>query len=347
MAYLTSRKERLLMLHLEQSLTIHGMTLHNRLVMPPMATEGSTPDGSTSEKTVAYYEEKAADRALGLIITEHSFILPQGKASPRQSGLDSDSKIEGYRRLTDAIHKYGTKVAAQISHAGGRTVTRVTGETVVAPSVEAVREAEEPWRAMTWEDICAVVDAFAQAARRAREAGFDAVEIHSAHGYLLNQFYSPYFNHRTDAYGGGLENRIRIHLEVIRAVRRAVGGDFPVSLRLGACDYMEGGATIQDAVTACAAFEKAGIDLLDISGGVQGYMVKGREGIQGYFSPESFAIKQAVHIPVILTGGITEPAAAEQLLADGAADLIGVGRAILKDSHWGKKAFDSLHGNQN
>ena len=205
------------MLQLERSFTVKGMTLRNRLVMPHMATERSAPDGSVSDKTVEYYEEKAADETLGLIITEHSFILPQGKASPSQSGLDSNDKITGYRRLTDTIHKHGTKVAAQLSHAGGRAVSRVTGETIVAPSVEAVRELEEPWRAMTQEDIHTVVDAFAQAARRAKEAGFDAVEIHSAHSYLLNQFYSPYFNHRTDAYGGSPENRIRIHLEIGRA----------------------------------------------------------------------------------------------------------------------------------
>lgn len=335
------------MLQLERSFTVKGMTLRNRLVMPPMATERSAPDGSVSDKTVEYYEEKAADETLGLIITEHSFILPQGKASPSQSGLDSNDKITGYRRLTDTIHKHGTKVAAQLSHAGGRAVSRVTGETIVAPSVEAVRELEEPWRAMTQEDIHTVVDAFAQAARRAKEAGFDAVEIHSAHSYLLNQFYSPYFNHRTDAYGGSPKNRIRIHLEVIHAVRQAVGADYPVLLRLGACDYAEGGATIQDAIAACVAFEQAGVDLLDISGGAQGYTVKGREGVQGYFAPETTAIKQAVGIPVLLTGGITEPAAAEQLLSDGAADLIGVGRAILKDSHWGKKAFATLRCDQN
>ena len=173
------------------------------------------------------------------------------------------------------------------------------------------------------------------------------MESHSAHSYLLNQFYSPDFNHRSDAYGGSPENRIRIHLEVIHAVRQAVGADYPVLLRLGTCDYAEGGATIQDAIAACVAFEQAGVDLLDISGGAQGYTVKGREGVQGYFAPETTAIKQAVGIPVLLTGGITEPAAAEQLLSDGAADLIGVGRAILKNSHWGKKAFATLRCDQN
>jgi len=319
------------------------MELHTRLVMPPMATGKAATDGGIGDATVTYYRDRAADGALGLIILEHTYILPQGKASPNQAGLDSDDKIPGYRRLTDTVHSYGVKIAAQLSHAGGRTKAAITGEPAVGPSLGPVRGTEGPDREMTQADIDAVVAAFGQAARRAKEAGFDAVEIHSAHNYLLDQFYTPYYNHRTDGYGGTLENRIRIHLEVIAAVREAVGQNFPIFLRLGACDYVDGGATIQDAVAACKAFETAGVDMLDISGGVQDYMVKGREGIQGYFAPESAAIRQAVHVPVLLTGGITEPAAAEQLLADGTADLIGVGRVTLRDPHWSKNALDALH----
>jgi len=331
------------MLHLEQPLTIRNMTLHTRLVMPPMATGKAAPDGGVGDATVTYYQDRAADGALGLIIMEHSYILPQGKASPNQAGLDSDDKIPGYRKLTDSVHACGVKIAAQISHAGGRTKEAITGEPTVGPSLGPVRGTEGPQRAMAQADIDAVVEAFAQAARRAKEAGFDAVEIHSAHNYLLDQFYTPYYNHRSDAYGGSLEKRIRIHLEVIAAVRKAVGEDYPIFLRLGACDYVDGGATIQDAIAACKAFEAAGVDMLDISGGVQDYTVKGREGLQGTFAPESAAIRQAVHVPVLLTGGITEPAAAEQLLADGVADLIGVGRVTLKDPHWSKNALAALH----
>ena len=159
--------------------------------------------------------------------------------------------------------------------------------------------------------------------------------------YLLNQFFSPLTNKRTDEYGGDIERRIRLHLEVIEAVRAAVGQDFPVLLRLGASDYREGGTTIKDSLVAAQAFEKAGIDILDISGGFSGYQVPGLND-QGYFAPLTAAIKDAVALPVILTGGITEPMAAEQLLADGKADLIGVGRAILNDSKWAQRAMESL-----
>jgi 2,4-dienoyl-CoA reductase-like NADH-dependent reductase (Old Yellow Enzyme family) len=158
----------------------------------------------------------------------------------------------------------------------------------------------------------------------------------------LNQFFSPLSNRRTDGYGGSVLERIRIHLEVIKAVKEATGGNFPVLLRLGACDYADGGTTIEDSVIASRQFEKAGIDALDISGGFNGYVIPGDMKTQGYFSPITEEIKKTVSIPIILTGGITEAAAAEQLLKDRKADLIGVGRAILTDSEWAKNAVISL-----
>ena len=194
---------------------------------------------------------------------------------------------------------------------------------------------------LTKKEIKDIIKNFNDAARRVKEAGFDGVEIHSAHGYLLNQFFSPLTNKRTDEYGGDLLGRIKIHLEIIKAVRDAVGDDFPILLRLGASDYMEGGITIEDSKIAALEFEKAGVDILDISGGFCGYSVPSLTG-QGYFSPLTEAIKEVVSIPVILTGGITEVNAAEKLLSTGKADLIGVGRAIYKDSSWAEKAIKSL-----
>lgn len=163
------------------------------------------------------------------------------------------------------------------------------------------------------------------------------MEIHSAHGYLLNQFFSPITNRRTDEYGGILQNRIRLHLEVIAAVREAVGEEHAVLLRLGAIDDLEGGTRVEDSVFAATEFEKAGVDMLDITGGLSGYMRPGHAE-PGYFAEFSEPIKKAVSIPVILTGGVTEPEQAEELLAAGKADLIGVGRAILKDSDWAQRA---------
>jgi NADPH2 dehydrogenase len=196
-------------------------------------------------------------------------------------------------------------------------------------------------REITQAEIGDIVNAFKEASRRVKEAGFDAVEIHSAHGYLLNQFLSPLTNKRTDDYGGSISNRIRIHLQVIQAVRAAVGPDFPIQVRLGASDYTEGGTTIEDSKKAARAFEKAGVDIIHISGGFVGYTPPGLTG-QGYFATLSEAIKSVVSIPVILTGGITEVDAAESFLKERKADLIGVGRAILQDSTWAERAIKNL-----
>ena len=162
----------------------------------------------------------------------------------------------------------------------------------------------------------------------------DDVELHSAHGYLLNQFFSPLANRRTDGYGPQtVENRVRFHREVILAVRQAVGEDFPIALRLGGCDYEAGGSTVEDCVEACRLLEHSGVDLLHLTGGMNGFVRPGH-GEPGYFRDLSVPVKGAVHIPVLLTGGVTTPAQAEALLEEGCADLIGVGRAIFKNARW-------------
>lgn len=195
---------------------------------------------------------------------------------------------------------------------------------------------------MTAQDIQKVVMDFAQAARRAKQADYDGVEIHSAHGYLLNQFFSPLSNRRTDAYAGNtLEGRLRLHLEILAAIRTEVGNEYPIALRLAACDFMEGGITPEDAVWAAKRLESAGLDLLDISGGFGGYTNPGHME-PGYFSPLSQTVKQAVNIPVLLTGGVQTGTDAECLLEDGKADLIGVGRALLKNSAWAKEAITAV-----
>jgi 2,4-dienoyl-CoA reductase-like NADH-dependent reductase (Old Yellow Enzyme family) len=228
----------------------------------------------------------------------------------------------------------------QINFAGSAAKSEITGKEVLAPSevVNPLHGGEMP-TAMSKDDIKEVVNAFGKAAARVKEAGFDGVEIHSAHGYLLNQFFSPLSNKRDDEYGGSVHNRIRLHLEVIKIVREAVGENFPVLLRLAASDYKDGGITIEDSVIAAAEFEKAGVDVLDISGGFCGYT---RPGVKepGYFSPLTEEIKKVVSIPVILTGGVKEAKDAEELLSEGKADLIGVARAIFKDSKWAEKAIE-------
>jgi 2,4-dienoyl-CoA reductase-like NADH-dependent reductase (Old Yellow Enzyme family) len=194
-------------------------------------------------------------------------------------------------------------------------------------------------KALEKDEIAAIVGDFRAAALRVKLAGFDGVEIHSAHGYLLSQFLSPLTNTRTDEYGGDLAGRMKIHIEIITAVRAAVGDDFLILLRLGAADYMECGLTIEDSKIAAHAFEKAGVDMLDISGGMCRFSVPNADK-PGYFAPLSQAIKEVVSIPVMVTGGISHAEDAEQILREGKADLIGVGRAIYQDSLWAKNAVE-------
>lgn len=330
---------------IKSELKVKKLLLKNRLIMPPMATRSAEADGKVSDKLLEYYDEKSKGGYFSLIITEHSFVHPEGIANERQLSIAADDDIDGLSKLAGIIHGNGSYAAAQINHSGARGLF---GSRNSAPSpIKSIDEISKgkSWiseRELSKLEISNLVSQFAAAALRAKKAGFDAVEIHSAHGYLLNQFYSPITNHRNDEYGGSINGRIRIHLEIIDAVKKAVGKDFPVMLRLGAFDYINGGSRADDAIAAATAFEQAGIDILDISGGLYGYTINGKEGEQGYFSDASETVKKAVSIPVILTGGITDINAAEDLIRENKADLIGVGRAALKDSKWAENAIKSI-----
>ncbi|MHC6178456.1 NADH:flavin oxidoreductase [Clostridium sp. JNZ X4-2] len=317
------------------------LVLKNRLVMPPMATSKSGEDGKASEDILKYYDEKSKGGYISLVIIEHSFIAQAGKASERQLSIADDSVVENLKKLSEIIHRNGSKTVMQINHAGSAAMRSITGTEVIGPSAVANPIKGDMPRELTCMEIGDIVQEFKAASLRVKAAGFDGVEIHSAHGYFLNQFFSPLTNKRTDEYGGDVKGRIKIHLDVIRAIREAVGDDFPVLLRLGASDYMTGGSTVEDSKIAAREFEKAGVDILDISGGFCRYTIPGNTS-QGYFSPLTEAIKKSVSIPVILTGGITEVQAAEALLSEDKADLIGVGRAVYRDSNWAKRAIESL-----
>ena len=333
---------------LNTPIMVGNVKLNNRLVMPPMATAKADNDGKANQSLYDYYDEKAHGGYIGLIITEHSFISPEGKAGKGQLSIADDSDIDGLGKIVDAIHKNGTKVMAQINHAGSAAKIDEAGLSPLSASPIAFRrggkENTETSKEMDAADIRKVIGDFAKAAIRAKKSGYDGVEIHAAHGYLLSQFYSPLTNKRTDEYGGTLAGRIKLHLDIIYAVREAVGRDFPVALRFGACDYMPEGSTIQDGIAASEEFEKAGIDLLDVSGGLCG-TVNPYNKEQGYFSEITEELKKHIGIPIILTGGIVDAAAAEKLLSENRADLIGVGRAILRDSGWAKAAYSYIENN--
>ena len=316
----------------QEPINICGRVLQNRIVMPPMAT-GKAVNGAPGEEMTEYYRQRA--RGTGLVIVEHEYVMLQGMAHPGQLSMAEDLVIPAYRKLTNAIHGEGSAVIAQLNHAGVKATD--TGLPPAGPSAMPTKDGMA--EAMDREQIRAVVAAFTAAAVRAKEAGFDGAELHSAHGYLLNQFYSPLMNHREDEYSAkSIADRTRLHSEILRAVRAAVGEHFMIAIRFGACDFEEGGSRIEDIPAAVSAFEAAGADLIDISGGTTGFMRPGHTE-PGYLKDLSFAAKTAVSVPVVLTGGVTEAGDMENLLQEGAADLIGVGRALLKDPMWSLKAL--------
>jgi len=307
--------------------------------MPPMASELATRSGEVTDALVTHYRSRC--RSVGLVIVEHSYIHPVGRLSEKQLGIYGDESIAGLSKLAKAVHEEGTPIAIQINHAGRRANSRICGAQPVAPSSIPDPESKETPHELTVEEIQSIVRAFGLAASRAIKAGFDAVEIHGAHGFLLNQFCSPLTNTRNDTYGGILENRMRLPLEVASEVLRTVGRDIAVLYRLGADDMLPGGLTLEDSKKIAQALASSGIAIIDVSGGLCGSRPPNLSG-QGYFSHLAQAIKQAVKIPVITTGGIKTPQFADEIIKTGIADLVGVGRALAADPDWAARAIETL-----
>ncbi len=318
-----------------------GLHLRNRVVMPPMATAIEGPggsqndDGTPGEATVAHYAARSRN-GVGLIIVEHTYVTERGKAHRGQLGLDRDESVPAFRALAHAIKSEGALAAIQINHVGAAGNPEVIKGEPLGPSDVPVPRSDRKPRPMTREEIAETVFQFASCARRVKEAGFDAVEIHAAHGYLLTQFLSPLTNKRTDEYGGSLENRARFLLEIVGAVKKEVGTEFPVFVRLGSVDGIEGGIVPEDAAIIACMLEEAGVALIDVSGAFVGSRPK--DASPGYFVPAASVIKKNVDIPVLVTGGITDPLFAENILREKKADLVGIGRAILRDPEWVLKA---------
>jgi 2,4-dienoyl-CoA reductase-like NADH-dependent reductase (Old Yellow Enzyme family) len=317
------------------------LTLRNRIVMPPMCSGQATPEGFVTPAIVEYHRRRAA-AGCGLIVVEHTFVDDRGRHSEGQMGVHRDSTIEGLGRLASAIRSEGAAACLQLAHAGSRGARRVLGVAPLGPS--AVRHPYEPEGDVPDEitpvQIDEVAAAFGQAAGRAVAAGFDAVEIHAAHGYLLSQFLSPLTNQRGDGYGGVLEQRARIHREVLGQVRRQVGPHFPVLVRLGADDETPGGLGIEEGASVAACLAENGVNLLDVSGGLQGSRGTRKGG--AYFLSYAQAIRSRVSVPVLVTGGISNAAMADEIVREEWADLVGIGRAMLNDADWARKAIEQL-----
>lgn len=318
---------------------VKRLLLKNRIVMPPMATELSTESGQVTDTLVAHYISRCG--SLALIIVEHSYIHPNGQFSERQLGIHSDNLVLGLARITESAHKKDTPIAIQINHAGRRATSKICGTQPVAPSPIPDPESEEIPHQLTIDEIETVVQNFGLAAGRAVKAGFDAVEIHGAHGFLLSQFCSPLTNRRTDRYGGSLRNRMQLSIEVASEVLNTAGKDIPVFYRLGADDMIPGGLTLEESKTIAQSLVNLGIAVIDVSGGLCGSRPPNLSG-EGYFAHLAQGIKQVVEVPVITTGGIRTPSFADEIVRKGIADLVGVGRPILDDPEWASKTLEAL-----
>ncbi len=308
--------------------------------MPSMATHFADLDGSVNDRHIAYYVERARG-GVGYITFEHTGILRQGRAFPNMALIDSDQHIPPFKNLVEAIHQEGGKFVIQINHAGRQTSSSITGSPIVAPSAISCPVRKEMPQALSFEEIQKIVEAFGEAARRVKETGADGVEIHMAHGYLINQFLSPFSNKREDEYGGDADRRMRMAIEVLRTVRNQVGPDFTVLCRLSADEYVEGGLKLEDTKEIAKALERSGADALHISACVaaSGYLnhppYYAEEGI---FAHLAQGIKSVVSIPVIAVGRIRTPELANRILEENKADLISMGRALIADPHLPIKA---------
>jgi 2,4-dienoyl-CoA reductase-like NADH-dependent reductase (Old Yellow Enzyme family) len=320
-------------------INIGSLKLRNRIVMPAMATDLSTPNGEVADSQIKHYSQRA--NRLGLMITEHSYVRFEGRYSRNQMGIHDDKLIDDLSRLTAEVHKKGTPIVAQLSHAGARTTSQVMGSQTVAPSSVCVPDCKETPRELAISELYDLIEAYRQAARRAAESGYDAIEIHGAHGWLLHEFLSPLSNKRTDEYGGCLENRMRFPLAVIEAVRKEVGSKFPLLYRLGADDRMPGGVTPNEGANAAKMLVEAGVDAINVSGGFCGSKPKNMQD-QGFYFYAAETIRRAVKIPVIGVGGVKDPKFADEAIRNGRVDLVAVGRAILADPSWAEKAEEVL-----
>ncbi|NLV34927.1 MAG: FAD-dependent oxidoreductase [Clostridiaceae bacterium] len=320
---------------------IGKLELRNRIVMAPMVTNYCDHDGHVTERFKAYHEARAKG-GVGLIIIEATYVTPSGRGFPNEVGISDDSHIKGLKELTDAVHKHGAKIATQLYHGGRQTHAAVAGRTPVAPSSIACPVCQEVPDELTTEEVKEIVEAFAEGAKRAKEAGFDAVELHGAHGYLLNQFLSPYSNKRTDQYGGSFENRMRMPLEVLKEVRKKVGKDFPIIYRLTSEEFVAGGLTIEETKQFSKVLVENGIDAINVSGGVYesaAMIIQPAAVPQGLFVENAFAIRKAIgaKVPVMVVGRIKDPEMAETILEQEKADFITMGRGLLADPEYVNK----------
>lgn len=324
---------------------IGSLTLKNRILKAPQSSGMSNMDGTVSERLVRYYRDQAAGGA-GCIVVEYAYVDDIGaKSAHCHLGISSNEHIPGLAWLAENIREMGSVPGIQIEHCGRQKFLGT--QPICAPSAIPWPKLWDQYgvqavpHVLTVEEIQDIVHAFGDSALRAKQAGFELVEIHGAHGYLLTNFFSPHTNHRTDLYGGSLENRMRIYVEIVRDVRKKVGPDFPVTIRLSGTDYEPDGFPIEDTIAMAKVLEKEGIDAFHISGGDHHTMIHQVSPMAMSICHNTWAaeaIKKAVGVPVIASGSITLPQYAEEIIASGKGDFVGLGRPLWADPEWPNKA---------
>jgi 2,4-dienoyl-CoA reductase-like NADH-dependent reductase (Old Yellow Enzyme family) len=333
-------------------LTIRGVALRNRIVVSPMC-QYCAVDGMADDWHLVHLGSRAVGGA-ALVFVEASAVTAQGRITPRDMGIWDDRHIQPLSRAADFVHRMGAIAGIQLAHAGRKASCRPPveggsrlktaeqgGWSVVAPSAIPFRDDDPLPCALDEAGIAEVVQAFAASARRAVQAGFRVIEIHSAHGYLLHSFLSPLSNRRTDRYGGSLENRMRLVFEVATAIRDAIPKDMPLFTRISATDWVEGGWDIQQSIELARALKPLGVDLIDCSSGalVATAKVPAAPGYQVQFAA---AIRKEVDILTGAVGLITEPEQANQIIESGQADLVFLARAMLRDPYWALRAEQAM-----
>jgi 2,4-dienoyl-CoA reductase-like NADH-dependent reductase (Old Yellow Enzyme family) len=320
-----------------ETMTIKNLQLDNRFVRSATNVMMAGQDGSCTPELVDTMA-KLAQGGVGLIITGHAYVLKGGQAGFRQAGCYNDHLLPGLSKMAQAVHAAGGVIALQIAHGGILANAELSGEEPLGPS--ALQIGKGPvGSAMTKAEIERTVEAFAAAASRAVQAGYDAVQIHAAHGYLLSQFLSPYFNHRTDEYGGSLENRARMLLQVLRAVQDVVGDEYPVFVKMNSEDLLDGGLSREEMVEVCTLLQQAGIDAIELSGGTSLGLRMNKLEItpfpigngKVYWQEAAEQYKSKIDVPLMLVGGIRSFETAEELVDSGVADFVSLCRPLIRE----------------
>jgi 2,4-dienoyl-CoA reductase-like NADH-dependent reductase (Old Yellow Enzyme family) len=319
-----------------QSAQIGSLKLPNRFIRSATWEGLAAPDGSCTDELVRLMEG-LAEGGVGLVISSHAFVRPEGVAVRGQLGIHRDDLIDGLARMADAVHGKGGRIVLQLAHGGLLAGTQLTGQPALAPSLEGGPEKTRR-REMTEADIADTIRAYGEAALRAKKAGFDGVQIHAAHGYLLNQFLSPWFNRRSDRWGGSIENRTRIVLDILASARNATGGDYPILAKMNSEDFLEGGLAREDSLQAALMIAAAGADAIELSGGtlLSGKLSPSRSKIdsveqEAYFRDAARAIKAKLNIPLALVGGIRSFEVAEGLVKEGISDFVSMSRPFIRE----------------